>query len=119
MCKGFHLPNAKSVQTCTTVDNEEGQCVQITECETLRQFLDKPMNKEKINFLNQAACGFINNLPKICCPKAIATPIRKETEIEETTPATKTTDVTDEETTIKVSDEFDFNLRNGMDIICL
>ena len=87
-----------------------------------------------INFLNQAACGFINNLPKICCPKALSTPSRKETEIQETTPATKTTDVTDERitsitkttvvtdeetTTLKVSDEFDFNLRNGMDIICL
>eukprot|EP00092_Neocalanus_flemingeri_P058965 GFUD01070378.1.p1 GENE.GFUD01070378.1~~GFUD01070378.1.p1 ORF type:complete len:124 (+),score=30.51 GFUD01070378.1:28-372(+) len=82
----------------------------------MANFLEKPMNKEKLNFLKDFACGFENEVPKICCPvKTINTKVYEstatdeiiDTRVEETT----TTDV--EATTIGVSDEFDFSLRDG------
>eukprot|EP00092_Neocalanus_flemingeri_P006671 GFUD01007203.1.p1 GENE.GFUD01007203.1~~GFUD01007203.1.p1 ORF type:complete len:172 (-),score=48.83 GFUD01007203.1:117-632(-) len=121
----FYLPNTKVASTCKTAENEDGKCLQITECKSLADFLEKPMSKQKIIFLKQSACGFENELPKVCCPgtniqvKTINTQEEEstttdeviDTKVEETTATKEVTDV--EETILGVSDEFDFSLRDG------
>ena len=112
----FHLPKPKTAVTCKTAENEDGKCLEITECKSLADFLEKPMNKAKIVFLKQSTCGFQNELPKICCPEIKIQVKTVDTQVDEsTTTETITTEVvTDVEmTTIKVSDEFDFSLRDG------
>ena len=100
-----------------TSTEEEGSCVQITDCESLDQIFGQNMSKEKISFLKSSGCGFDNEIPKICCPlrPAIVTkPNIEDTQPEETTtseaPATKSEVPT---TTVGISDEFDFKLRDG------
>ena len=90
-----------------TIRNEEGKCVQITECETLADILGKPMSKENISYLTKSGCGFDNQIPKICCPVEPFQTTTKSKEAQEET----TTDIPT--TTFKISDEFDFNSRDG------
>ena len=68
LCASFHLPTAKEGVTCKTAKNEEGKCVQITECESLANILGKPLGKENIKYFKKLGCGFDNQIPKICCP---------------------------------------------------
>ena len=106
----FHLPATKDGIRCMTIRNEEGKCVQITECKTLADILGKPMSKENISYLTKSGCGFDNQIPKICCPVETFQTTTKSEEASETREET-TTDIP--ETTIKISDEFDFNSRDG------
>merc|ERR1712130_21932 len=66
----FYLPNRnKNVESdCLSQDNKPGVCTKITNCETLGDFFEKPITKEKRNFLESFTCGFANDVPKICCP---------------------------------------------------
>ena len=93
-----------------TIRNEEGKCVQITECKTLADILGKPISKENISYLTKSGCGFENQIPKICCPVETFQTTTKSEEASEAREET-TTDIP--ETTIKISDEFDFNSRDG------
>ena len=64
----FHLPAGSQGAACVTAMEEQGACVQITDCESLDQIFGQPMSKEKITFLKHSGCGFENEIPKICCP---------------------------------------------------
>merc|ERR1712024_127895 len=66
----FYLPNRnKNVESdCLSQDNKPGVCTEITNCQTLGDFFEKPITKEKRNFLESFTCGFANDVPKICCP---------------------------------------------------
>merc|ERR1712130_148214 len=66
----FYLPNRnKNVESdCLSQDNKPGVCTKITNCETLGDFFEKPITKEKRKFLENFTCGFANDVPKICCP---------------------------------------------------
>merc|ERR1712115_663322 len=66
----FFLPNRnKNVESdCLSQDNKPGVCTKITNCQTLGDFFEKPITKEKRNFLESFTCGFANDVPKICCP---------------------------------------------------
>merc|ERR1712025_583656 len=103
----FHLPASRHRQgdTCLTSTQEEGSCVQINNCETLEQIFGQNMSKEKVSFLRNSACGFDNQIPKICCPSRPV--VVTKTNIEETTTNKAPS------TTIGASDEFDFKLRDG------
>jgi len=110
LCTSFHLPAIKEGVRCSTFRNEEGTCLQITECETLADILGKPMSKENISYLMRSGCGFENQIPKICCPvETFPTTTQREGASEE--PEKTTTDIPT--TTFKISDEFDLNSRDG------
>merc|ERR1712179_811943 len=64
----FHLPAGSQGAACMTATEEQGACVQITDCESLDQIFGQHMSKEKITFLKHSGCGFENDIPKICCP---------------------------------------------------
>merc|ERR1711997_1284748 len=66
----FYLPNMnRNVESdCLSQDNKPGVCTKITNCQTLGDFFEKPITKEKRKFLESFTCGFANDLPKICCP---------------------------------------------------
>merc|ERR1712149_69832 len=66
----FFLPNInKNVESdCLSQDNKPGVCTKITNCQTLGDFFEKPITKEKRKFLESFTCGFANDVPKICCP---------------------------------------------------
>merc|ERR1711971_148281 len=112
LCTSFHLPATKEGVRCSTIKNEEGTCVQITECETLADILGKPMSKENISYLTKSGCGFDNQIPKICCPVEPFEITAKQEEASESQEET-TTDTLN--TTIKISDEFDLNSRDGFE----
>merc|ERR1711971_822898 len=69
---GFHLPGEGRLtgtpDTCQASDNQPGQCIEITKCESLENILENQITKEKLKFLSKFSCGFTNNIPKICCP---------------------------------------------------
>ena len=93
-----------------TIRNEEGKCVQITECEMLEDMLGKPMSKENISYLQNSGCGFNNKIPKICCPVQ-SFKITTKSEGAPEAPTETTTEIP--KTNIHVSEEFDFNSRDG------
>ena len=109
-CTIFHLPTAKEGFKCKIDKNYDGKCVQITECETLADILGKPMSKENISYLTKSGCGFDNQIPKICCP---VEPFQTTTKSKEASEAPEETTTDIPTTTIKISDEFDFNSRDG------
>merc|ERR1711902_355949 len=105
LVKCFYLPNEGSKETnkCTTSLNETGKCVQITEWEVLEGFLDAPLDKTKVKFLEKENCGFFNEIPKICCPIKG----RKEEETTTTTTVVEIVEIVEDTTaSVKISDEF-------------
>merc|ERR1719205_562009 len=83
LCTSFHLPATKEGVRCITIRNEEGTCVQITECNTLPDILGKPMSKENVSYLTKSGCGFDNQIPKICCPVETFQTTTKSEEVSE------------------------------------
>jgi hypothetical protein len=65
--KCFHLPNTKTANSGKTLENGYGKCLKIAECKILSNVLKKPINIVK----KHSACGFENEVPKICCPQVI------------------------------------------------
>lgn len=56
---------------CSTADNKRGDCRSILECPPLRAIVHKPrLTPDEMNFLKKSACGFIDTIPKVCCPSA-------------------------------------------------
>jgi len=66
----FFLPNNNNSldSDCLSQDNNPGVCTEITSCQSLGDFFEKPITKEKRKFLEVSTCGFANDVPKICCP---------------------------------------------------
>ncbi|XP_061725123.1 venom serine protease Bi-VSP-like isoform X2 [Cydia pomonella] len=57
-------------ETCTTVDNEVGSCISVTDCQPyLKLIQESRSNPNALRLLRQAHCGFQGNNPKVCCPR--------------------------------------------------
>ncbi|XP_063635821.1 venom protease-like isoform X2 [Cydia splendana] len=57
-------------ETCTTVDNEVGSCISVTDCQPyLKLIQESRSNPNALRVLRQAHCGFQGNNPKVCCPR--------------------------------------------------
>jgi len=97
----FFLPSSNNnvERDCTTPDKSPGSCREITDCQTLGDFWQKPITKEKRKFLEVSTCGFANDVPKICCPIDTRPRIITPTTIRPTTPTSTTTTTTRPPTT--------------------
>merc|ERR1712024_152218 len=106
----FYLPNRnKNVESdCLSQDNKPGVCTKITNCQTLGDFFEKPITKEKRNFLETFTCGFANDFPKICCPidtRSISVRRTITTTSTTTVPTTTTTQTTTTTEPFRITEE--------------
>lgn len=58
-------------EACATPDGIQGECIDITKCESLLNLLKKrPLLPQVLDHLRQSVCNFDNPaVPKVCCPK--------------------------------------------------
>ncbi|XP_063538591.1 serine proteinase stubble-like isoform X1 [Cydia strobilella] len=63
-------PSGIFQETCTTVENEVGSCISVTDCQPyLKLIQESRSNPNALRLLRQAHCGFQGNNPKVCCPR--------------------------------------------------
>ena len=66
---GFVLPTEPPIETCTSPDGIEGQCVNLVECKPFLQLLKRrPVPRATKIFLRKSVCGFTKKYPDVCCP---------------------------------------------------
>lgn len=54
---------------CRTPKDEDGVCINIDDCQSLRTLLEFQKHVESVlEFLKSSICGFIGKIPKVCCP---------------------------------------------------
>ncbi|XP_069361908.1 uncharacterized protein [Maniola hyperantus] len=57
-------------ETCPTVDNGIGTCINIKQCPPYVKLLQQAQsNSGALQVLRKAHCGFDGNTPKVCCPR--------------------------------------------------
>merc|ERR1712228_28767 len=62
----FHLPTRDQAK-CLTKSGREGECIVISKCGEIVQSIKDKKNTEKISLLEDIACGYENQEPKVCC----------------------------------------------------
>ncbi|XP_073959325.1 venom serine protease Bi-VSP-like isoform X2 [Choristoneura fumiferana] len=70
LCLCVQLVVGQFEETCQTVDNDIGSCIQVSECQPYVALIQQSRsNPRALQLLRQAHCGFQGNYPKVCCPR--------------------------------------------------
>merc|ERR1711915_507758 len=102
----FHLPT-RDQSKCLTKSGREGECIVISKCDEIVQTIRDKKNKEKISLLEDIACGYENQAPKVCCDLKSSVDQQSKESADREEKSTTPSNV--------VSDEFDLELRNGFE----
>ena len=63
-------PNSVNPNECTTPDDREGLCTELSRCIPLLNLLKiRPVRPEVIRHLRQSICKFVGKRPHVCCPE--------------------------------------------------
>nr|ADD38225.1 Proclotting enzyme [Lepeophtheirus salmonis] len=92
---GFITP-APEENICNAYNGLPGNCITLTECDSLFKLLKRPVPPEHIKILRKSVCKFGNRIPDVCCPietRNGETTIPMNETVEVTTKASSTTRV--------------------------
>ncbi|CAB4056786.1 unnamed protein product [Lepeophtheirus salmonis] len=64
---GFITP-APEENICNAYNGLPGNCITLTECDSLFKLLKRPVPPEHIKILRKSVCKFGNRIPDVCCP---------------------------------------------------
>lgn len=65
----LHFCGVLADSDCRTPNNEMGECIIIRNCTRLYAYLMKrPISAVHTNLLRRSHCGFVGEVPKVCCP---------------------------------------------------
>lgn len=83
-------------EQCRTPDGENGSCISLDGCDGLKLLLRSQSNNPRVRiYLQRSTCGFIGNLPKVCCQSSrIQTSSETPNEITSSQPVTSATTTT-------------------------
>ncbi|XP_041971598.1 phenoloxidase-activating enzyme-like [Aricia agestis] len=65
------IHSAQGQSSCITPSNANGECIPIRQCKQLLDLLLSPSRTaEDVAYIKNSQCGFRDNNPLVCCPKA-------------------------------------------------